>query len=86
MSEDTPLALILKRLFNQKRTLSLFIATQDPGYAILTAGAGKLVKKALRVGKIRLQFIDGADHTFSEFEPRKELIGRLLSHVREFHK
>jgi hypothetical protein len=78
---DTELARDLRRILEQQRSLTLFVARQDPGYELLVAGAGKLVKKAERMGKLSATFIDGADHTFSSSGPRGELIARIKAHL-----
>lgn len=80
---STPLADDLKRLFAQNRPLSLFIAEHDPGYALLMSGARYTATKAIKVGKIRLQFITEADHTFSTLAPRAELIEHVSSHLEK---
>jgi alpha-beta hydrolase superfamily lysophospholipase len=78
---DPHLAQNLARLFARGRTLSLFVASQDPGFTILSAGAKASVKRAIRAKKIRTRFIENADHTFTELSPRNELIQGLLSHI-----
>jgi hypothetical protein len=46
------------------------------------AGARLTATRALRSGRVRLETIPGADHTFSQWKPRRDLIGRLLAHLR----
>jgi len=77
----TQLGVDLRRLFALKRTLSLFIASKDPGYDILLANAKRMAAKGLREGNIHLQFIEGADHTFSRHARRRDLIDHLLRHI-----
>lgn len=47
------------------------------------AGARLTATRALRNGRIRLRMIPDADHTFSQWKPRRELIGRLAAHLRD---
>jgi hypothetical protein len=37
----------------------------------------------MRDGRIRLQMIPEADHTFSQWKPRRDLLARLCSHLRD---
>ena len=73
----------LRRLFAMNRRLSLFVSEGDPGRDILMAGARLTATRALRDGRIRLQMIPGADHTFSQWGPRRDVIGRVLRHLRD---
>lgn len=71
----------LKRLFAMRRRLTLFIAEGDPGLDVLRANARLTATRALRDGRIGLQMIADADHTFSQWRPRREVIGRLVAHL-----
>jgi pimeloyl-ACP methyl ester carboxylesterase len=73
----------LRRLFAMRRRIALFVSEGDPGRDILMAGAKLTATRALRDGRMRLQMIPGADHTFSQWQPRRDVIGRLLAHLRE---
>ena len=73
----------LRRLFAMDRRLALFVSEGDPGRDILMAGAKLTATRALRGGRIRLQMIPDADHTFSRWKPRRDVIGRVLAHLRE---
>jgi len=73
----------LKRLFAMRRRLSLYVSEGDPGRDILLAGAKLTATRALRDGRIRLAMIPDADHTFSQWKPRREVIGRLVAHLRD---
>jgi alpha-beta hydrolase superfamily lysophospholipase len=74
----------LNKVFTQGRPITLFIADHDPGYSILMDGAKSVAKKALKTGRIRLQFIRKADHTFSTVEPRNDLIKKVSDHLKRF--
>ena len=77
------LARDLRKLFARKRRLTLFVSEGDPGRDILLAGARLTAKRALRDGRIRLQMIPGADHTFSQWKPRRDVIARICAHLRD---
>jgi hypothetical protein len=66
-----------------RRRLSLYVSEGDPGRDILLAGAKLTATRALRDGRIRLAMIPDADHTFSQWKPRREVIGRLVAHLRD---
>jgi alpha-beta hydrolase superfamily lysophospholipase len=71
----------LRRLFAMNRRVALFVSEGDPGRDILLAGAKLTAGRALRDGRIRLQMIPDADHTFSQWKPRRDVIGRVLAHL-----
>lgn len=73
----------LHRLFAMGRRLSLFVSDGDPGRDILLAGARLTATRAIRDGRIRLQMIPQADHTFSQWKPRRDLLARLAAHLRD---
>ncbi|HEX3096616.1 MAG TPA: alpha/beta hydrolase [Usitatibacter sp.] len=73
----------LRRLFAMERRLALFVSEGDPGRDILMAGAKLTATRALRDGRIRLQMIPEADHTFSQWKPRRDMVGRVLAHLRD---
>lgn len=73
----------LRRLFAMGRRLALFVSEGDPGRDILLAGARLTAKRALRDGRIRLQMIPDADHTFSQWRPRRDVIARIGEHLRD---
>jgi hypothetical protein len=37
----------------------------------------------MKAGELYLQVIPGADHTFSQSKPRKDLVERLLTHLTQ---
>ena len=73
----------LKRLFAMRRRLTMFVSEGDPGRDVLLAGARLTATRALRDGRIRLQMIPDADHTFSQWKPRRDLLARLLAHLKD---
>ena len=77
------LARDLKRLFAMRRRLTMFVSEGDPGRDVLLAGARLTAARALRDGRIRLQMVPHADHTFSQWKTRRDLIGRVLAHLHD---
>jgi len=73
----------LRKLFAMGRRLSLFVSEGDPGRDILLAGARLTATRALRDGRIRLQMIPDADHTFSQWKARRDFLGRVTAHLRD---
>ncbi|HSN20481.1 MAG TPA: alpha/beta hydrolase [Usitatibacter sp.] len=73
----------LRKLFAMGRRLTLFVSEGDPGRDILLAGARLTATRALRDGRVRLQMIADADHTFSRWRPRRDLLARLTAHLRD---
>jgi alpha-beta hydrolase superfamily lysophospholipase len=82
--EDPRLASDLRKLVDEyNRPITFFIAEGDPGRDILMAGAPRTATRAMRKGAMRIEMIPGADHTFSQFKPRKDLLGRLNAHLSQ---
>jgi hypothetical protein len=73
------LAVDLKKLFAMKRLVTLFVSEGDPGLDILRAGAKRTLERGLKTGNITWQLIPGADHTFSQAQPRQQLVERLVA-------
>jgi alpha-beta hydrolase superfamily lysophospholipase len=80
--EDDRLSRDLRKLVDEyRRPITFFIAEGDPGRDILMAGAPRTAARAMDRGAMRIEMIPGADHTFSQFKPRKDLLGRLNAHL-----
>jgi alpha-beta hydrolase superfamily lysophospholipase len=80
--EDPRLSSDLRKLVDEyQRPITFFIAEGDPGRDILMAGAPRTATRAMKQGAMRIEMIPGADHTFSQFKPRKDLLGRLNAHL-----
>ncbi len=77
----SPLAKDLSKLLSHGRSLNLFIASNDPGYELLMTGAKYITTKAIKAGRIRVQFIADSNHTFSIARPRAEVIARICQHI-----
>ncbi len=79
------LARDLKALFAMGRPMALYVSEGDPGRDVLMAGAKLTATRAIRRGDIRLEIIPGADHTFSQWKPRNDLLARLAAHLERTH-
>ncbi len=77
--EDVPAD--LDRIANSGRTLSLFFATTDPGFSILTHYAQRKVKQLRRTGQLSVSFIPDADHTFTMRAARQTLSREISDHL-----
>jgi alpha-beta hydrolase superfamily lysophospholipase len=67
----------LRRLMAGDRRVTFLLSERDAAREILMTGAKRTVTRAVKAGKIRLEVIAGADHTFSQSRPRSEMIRRL---------
>lgn len=76
------LARDLRRLVESGQRIALFVSDGDPGRDILLTGAPYTASRALRAGAITVDMIRGADHTFSQLAPRRDLVRLLVSHLR----
>lgn len=76
----------LNRLFGRGRKISLFIASGDPGYDMLTAEARYTAHRALARGDLAVQLIEDADHTFTREEARSRLISAVRDHLIRRYK
>ena len=71
----------LRRLFAQGRTVSMFVASGDPGWDMLVSKARHTVHAALRHKDLAVQFISGSDHTFSNQDGRMRLLFTVRDHL-----
>ncbi len=71
----------LERIARAGRTLSMFFATTDPGFSILTHYAKRKVKQFRRTGQLNVSFIEGADHTFTMRAARQALSRSISDHL-----
>lgn len=69
----------LERVARMGRQLTCFFARSDPGYHILTAQAGRTVRRLQHAGWLRFFFIEKADHTFSMRAARQTLIDTITT-------
>lgn len=64
------------------RSLAMFFAEGDPGYAILMGKAGRKAKHLQKQGRLHIEFIPNADHNFSRRTARQALIEALVRYLR----
>lgn len=70
----------IKDACSDGRRLSFVFSSQDPGFDILMSNAKSAVRKCINRKLIDIQFIEGADHTFTTRVHRIELTKKLISH------
>lgn len=73
----------LARVAAKRRTLAMFLAENDPGYAVMAYHAPREAKQSLQTDLLRLTTIDGGDHTFSRRVPRRKLIRAVAEYLRK---
>lgn len=73
----------LLKITENNTQLTFLLSKNDPGYDLLMTSAGSTAKKLIKKKKIKLFFIDKADHTFSKFNPRREAIKTLVTHLKD---
>lgn len=71
----------LEEIADKGTQLSFIFSRSDPGYDLLTTLGGRRVKKLIKKRKITMKFIENADHTFSKFEPRTQVIDFVVKHL-----
>ena len=76
----------LGSIASKGRQLSFFLATSDPGYDILMTSAGKTARKLIKSGEIEIYMIEDADHTFSKYKPRCEVVNSIVQHLVTHYK
>ena len=68
----------LVHLAHNNTPILFVLARSDPGYDILMTTAGKTVKKLMKEKSIQVEFIENADHTFSRYQPRSDVIETVV--------
>lgn len=80
------LASDLKKIANKNTRMHFILSKSDPGFDILMTNARKTVKALQKKGGIDIQFIENADHTFSKYKPRRDIITKLTQHLQKLTK
>ena len=78
------LAQDLLRYQGSGRRADFVFSTSDPGHGILTAQAGRTLRKLTGDGTISLSFIEHADHTFSRREWRDEVARVCIARLQGY--
>ena len=76
LSSGSRLSRDLKGILARHR-VTLYVSEGEPAAAILQTEAKRTVNRAIRARKLRMEKINGGDHTFSQSGPRDELIRRV---------
>jgi len=79
LGEEPRLSRDLKRLL-RARHVTMYFSEGEPGRDILMHEAKRTVRRATKAGRLDLELIPGADHTFSHWTARRDFTQRLLDH------
>lgn len=71
----------LRMLYMRNRHVSVFCSKEDPGWDILLHGARVAVDWGLQHGKLTSVFIPEADHTFTKYSTRLDLVAKVRTHL-----
>ena len=71
----------LRQLFGQGKKVTLFVASGDPGWDMLTSNARHTAQRAVKQGDLKVHFIAQADHTFTSSSARQRLWAQLRAHL-----
>ena len=82
-SKAPPLARDLRRLFDLQRSITVLTAEGDPGNDIIMTEAKWTAKQGMKRGCLRMETIQGGDHTFTQARTRRALVQRVAEHLRE---
>jgi dienelactone hydrolase len=72
LNEDLPTELL--KASSSGVDLQFVFSSTDPGLDLLRRKGGRIARRLIGQGKVEIQLINGADHTFSYLAHRKELI------------
>jgi len=76
------LAVGLRKISEKNIHIGFVLSRNDPGYDILMTSAGKMAKKLIKQNRLNIDFIEGADHTFSKYKPRRAFIAAIVKHLK----
>jgi alpha-beta hydrolase superfamily lysophospholipase len=82
LGTDSRLSKDLRKLLARRR-VAVIVAEGDPGRDILMHQARRTTMQAIKAGSLHLQMIPGADHTFSQSKPRRQLVESLVTHLSQ---
>jgi hypothetical protein len=82
-SKAPPLARDLRRLFDLKRSITVLTAEGDPGGDIIMNEAKWTATQGMKRGCLRMETIEGGDHTFTQSRTRRALVQRVAEHLRD---
>jgi alpha-beta hydrolase superfamily lysophospholipase len=78
----TRLSRDLRTLLANGRRITMFEGEGEPAGAALQTEAKRALRKATRSGAMSVERIPGADHTFSRYSAREELVRRICAVLR----
>jgi pimeloyl-ACP methyl ester carboxylesterase len=73
----------LKKIVGLNRNLAMFFSRSDPGFHVLNYHAKRTADELQAAGKLKISFIEDADHTFSRRAAREDLIQAVAAHLRD---
>ncbi|MBI2808360.1 MAG: alpha/beta fold hydrolase [Planctomycetes bacterium] len=71
----------LERVEAKSRHLACFFSRSDPGWSLMTYQAGRMVNRLCAAGRLSVDFIEDADHTFSQQHAREEFLNAVARHL-----
>lgn len=74
----------LLRIAQERRRLDFVFSRFDPGYDLLMARAGAVVKRLQREGALSITVVNGADHSFSQAARRRELVRTIAARLIQY--
>jgi hypothetical protein len=78
---DDDLAAELLQIARQRTDMLFVFSASDPGHSMLREQAGRLVNALARKRQLRIDIIEGADHTFTSHWNRDQLVALLVGHL-----
>jgi alpha-beta hydrolase superfamily lysophospholipase len=82
-SRGTRLSRDLREIQARGRPMDVFVAEGEPAGAMLQTEAKRAVRRARRAGVLSIENILGADHTFSRYAARSDLVARIHRNLKE---
>jgi len=78
------LASELKRIAAQGTGIYFVFSASDPGHSMLLEQGGRIVNKFVRGGEMLISIVQGADHTFTSYWNRDQLIVLLAEYLDRY--
>lgn len=78
------LASELKRIAGQGTGIYFVFSASDPGHSMLLEQGGRIVNKFVRGGEMLISIVQGADHTFTSYWNRDQLIVLLAEYLDRY--
>jgi len=81
VSNVEPLIRDVQDIIGSGRRMTCIFSVGDPGYGLLMAHAGSIVRRYQKKNLINIWFIEGANHTFTSRSSRSEFIRSVVKHL-----